>query len=166
MTSGDRIPLAGLWGEIQAAVRERVTTADLWQRANAAAQSRGFAGVTGSALEMGQLRSIAARVRDAAINFARAAPEALIDTSMFAPDINAQSITGRTLTPVYRVRFQQSVATAEGQIVDTFRTVSFPVSLPSSKSALLAELLSDAEAMAEIYGEQSLGVGAIEISVV
>lgn len=166
MTSDNRIKLAGLWGEIQAAVRDRVSTADLWTRANEAAQSRGFTGVTGSALEMGALRSIAAKLRNSAETFARAAPGQALDPTMFAPNLNAQSTTNREITPTYRVRYLQQVRTAEGDIVGAFRTTSFPVQLPSTKEALLAELQADASLLAEKYGEQHVDLGEVEISVV
>ena len=166
MTTGDRLPLAGLWGNIQAAVRERVSTAELWATVNAAAAERGFSGTSGGIQEMNRLRALAGGLRNAAENFARASLDQQIDTTMFAPDINAQSIIGRSITPTYRVRYEQTTISPTGEQVSTWRTSSFPVQLPSTKELLMAEIDADAASLAETYGEQHVGIGSLEISVV
>lgn len=166
MPSGDRLSLAALWGEIQRGVAERRSTAELWQIANEAAQARGFTGLTGGIQAMNSLRATASAIRDAAARFAAASPTALLTTDYIAPDINAQSILGRSLTPVYRVRFLHTVQTVGGEQVGAHRTVSFPFQLPLTKQALIEELALNALSLAETYGEESIGVDEIQITVV
>lgn len=166
MTNPGRLNLAAMWGEIQRGVSERLSTAELWGIVRDAAQARGFEGVSGGLSQMNALRSTAAAIRDAAGRFNRADMSALITPEYFAPDINAQSITGRSLTPVYRARFVQTVRTVSGESVATHRTVSFPFQLPPTKSMLIEELNLNAQAMAETYGEEHEGIGEIEITVV
>ena len=165
MTS-ERLNLRALWGEIQRAVGEGRSTAELWNIANEAAQARGFSGVSGGIASMNELRGTAARIRDSAARFARLDPSNQLGADVIAPDINAQSIAGRSITPVYRVRFTQTVETLTGQLATTTRTISFPFQLPSTKADLLAELEINAQSMAETYGEQHVGLTDIEITVV
>lgn len=164
--SSERLNLRALWGEVQRAVSERRTVAETWQIANDAAQARGFAGVSGGIQAMNAMRGTAAQIRDAAERFGRLDASGLIGPEHYAPDINAQSVQGRSITPVYRVRFTQTVNTLTGQLATTQRTISFPFQLPSTKADLLAELEINAASMAETYGEQHLGISDIEITVV
>lgn len=166
MTSPRRLSLAALWGDIQRGVNERVTTSELWRMAKDAATARGFEGVSGGIEEMNRLRGTASAIREAALRFSKLGPNELITPSVFAPDINAQSIAGRSLTPVFRVRFTHTVTTATGETVTAHRTSSFPFQLPPTKAALLEELNLNAAAMAEQYGEINEGVDEIEITVV
>lgn len=166
MTSPRRLSLSALWGDIQRGVNEHIGTAELWQMARDAATARGFDGVSGGIAEMNRLRGTAGAIREAALRFAKMGTNELITPSVFAPDINAQSIAGRSLTPVFRVRFEHTVTTSTGEQVTTHRTVSFPFQLPPTKAALLEELNLNAAAMAEQYGEINNGVDGIEITIV
>jgi hypothetical protein len=160
------MPLQAAWGSIQAAVRERVGTAELWQRVNTAAQAAGYAGTVGGLREMNRLRSLATGIRTGAERLARAEPHEQITSRMLAPDINAQSIAGRSITPVYRVRYAQTIQTLTGQLTQAWRTASFPVMLPPTKADLYAELEAGAISQAETYGEQHVAIADIEITVV
>lgn len=166
MTSDNRLNLRAMWGEVQRAVGERRTVAETWQMVRDAAAANGYSGVTGGIQAMNEMRGIAAHIRDAASRYARLDPSNMLTPDVIAPDINAMSISGRSLTPVYRVRFTQTVTDLTGNLVTTHRTVSFPFQLPSTKAALEAELWLNAQSMAETYGEQHEAIGNIEITVV
>lgn len=155
-----------MWGEVQRAVGERRTVAETWQLVRDAAAARGFAGVSGGIQAMNEMRGIAAHIRDAAARYGRLGRDDLITSDVIAPDINAQSIAGRSITPVYRVRFTQTVTDLVGNLVTTMRTVSFPFQLPPTRAALEAELWLNAQSMAETYGEQHEAIANIEITVV
>lgn len=166
MTSEDRLPLTGLWGEIQAAVNEQQATAQLWETINQAAAARGYSGTTGGLQLFNELRSLAVGIREAAARFAAAGAQATIDTTMYAPDLNAQYPYGRTTVPNYRIRYQQTIQTIEGQIVSAYRQLNLPGFLPSTKQEVLAEVEASAQANAERYGEQHLAVFDVVITVV
>lgn len=163
---GGRVPLAQYWGVIQRAVSERVTTAELWNMIRNASEAEGYVGTTGGLPEMNRLRGAAAAIRNASDVFRSARDDATITASMFAPDINAKAIPGLSLTPVYRVRFEHTIGTLEGQLVTTWRTISFPMQLPGTKDLLMAELEANASSLAEQYGEEHIGLDGVEITVV
>lgn len=166
MSSNDGLSLTGLWREIQAAVNERQTTAQLWDTINQAAAARGYSGTSGGLSLFNELRSLAVGIRDAAARFAAAADETQIDTTMYAPDLNAQYPYGRTTVPNYRIRYQQTVQTLQGQIVSVYRQLNLPGFLPSIKRDVLAEVEASAQANAERYGEQHINVFDVVITVV
>lgn len=160
------IPIAQYWGIIRAQVNDRATTAELWDAVRSAASAEGYTQLSGGLAEMNRLRGRATGVRNAATVFERARPEAGIESSMFAPDISARSIPGLSVTPTYRVSFVHTTLDMMGTLRTQYRTVSFPMQLPSTKDALLAELNADASMMGAKYGEQHLAVAHVEITVV
>lgn len=160
------IPIAQYWGVIRGQIAARATTAQLWSAVRNAAAAEGYTTLTGGLAEMNRLRGLGTGLRAAAERFAKARGSAGIESSMFAPDVSARSIPGLSVTPTYRVSFVHTTVDLQGILRTQYRIVSFPLQLPSTKDALIAELDADAGALAGKYGEQHLSVGHIEIAVV
>lgn len=160
------IPLGNFTRLIMRGTEEHFTTAELWASVHAAAQAEGYTRVRGGIEAMNTFRARASAILQGARNYARAAPGATITPSMFAPDMNVTNIAGLSLTPVYRVRFEHLIRTLENVTLTTYRVWSQPLNLPGTKELLQAEIEAQARAFAEQYGEEHLGTGAVQITVV
>ena len=161
-----RYTLRAYLGEIARGVAEHVSTADLWGMVRQSAEAQGHGAPTGGLPLMNQLRAGFAGIERAKAAFDRALPQQTIEGSMIAPDVVTSQRPGMTVTPMYRVRYLQTVESLTGQTVTAYRTTTFPVQLPGTKAELLAELEADAISSAETYGERHLGLADVSLTVV
>lgn len=163
-TEGQRRLLA-YWGNIQAAVAERVSTAELWSRVRAAAEQEGVSLHGVGAIDMGRLRSIAAAQRGAMAALGGARRDQAITGAMIASDLSARPLQDQLLAPSWIVRFEHDIV-VEGELRTVWRSSVVDGGLPATVQDLYDRVSEDAEAMAEDYDVSHAGVGRIQISAV
>ena len=163
-TPGQKTLLA-FWGSIQSAVSQRASTADLWAAVRAAADAEGASLGGASAIDLGQLRSIAASQRNAMEDFSRARITDPLTSDLIAQDVSARGLQEQNLAPRFIVRFEHDV-TVEGQLQTLWRSSIFEGSLPATKSDLMNAVEGDAQALADDYDVTHIGIGRIQISAV
>ena len=160
------------WGIIQSAVTQRASTADLWEAVRADARREGaiLSGV--SATDMGSLRSIVARQRNATESFGRLLPQQAVTSDHIAQDISSRSLDAQALAPAWRVRFEHDI-TVDGQLQTVWRSSLFEGSLPATAGSLRSAIEADAEQMAAsgsggLTAESvtHIGVGRIQITAI
>ena len=158
---GDRRYL--MWyGTVEAAARDRATTADLWSRLRDHAESLGLSGPGLTIGQVNQLRGLASGVINAERNLGRAQPEYGIDSGMIAGAPWARDLAERDALPMFQVRFEHQVI-VDGVPQSEWRTVMYRGQLPSSVGALQEDIEGDAQEMADNYGQEHVGVGTITI---
>ncbi len=153
------------WGIIQAAVSQRVQTAEIWQLVRDAATREGVTLSGVSAADMSRMRAIPAAQRNAAENLQRSRPTDAITASMIAQDISARSAQDQILAPKWIARFEHDF-TVEGELQALWRSSIFEGSLPASIGDLRNTLEADAEALAADYDVTHIGIGRIQIAAV
>ena len=154
--------LMGLWGSIEGAVSDRVSTADLWAITRAAAEAEGVTLSGISAVDMSRLRGMAASARNAQEVFNAANPESTVVSGMIATAPWARNLEQQALAPRWQIRFEQTV-TELGQTTTVWRTVFADSVLPATVAELIAQVAGEAEAIAADYNQESGGVGNLSI---
>jgi hypothetical protein len=161
LTPGMRA-LLPFWGTINAAVRERVGTAELWERTKAAAESEGYVIRGASGADMSRLRGLAAGQRRAMDAFGAASGDTMLAAEHFAQDVSSRSLAAQGAAPQFAVRFQW--ASIEGdELMQEWKTNLFTGVLPQTKAELLDQLARDAERLGADYGRESVGIGEVSI---
>lgn len=155
---------AGIYyNEIQAAVGQRVQTQTLFEALTAAHyEATGELGSFNFA-QVTQLRSLAARSRNASEAFMAAAnTEAIGPQHVGAiPNAAVPALTGGPQRIL--VRYEQNIMSADGSISTVWRTNEFRAGLPPTKQSLLNRLNRDAATLSEEYEETHLGIGQVSI---
>lgn len=164
ITPGQRQLLA-YWGNIQAAVSQRASTAELWDAVRQASAAEGVQLIGVSATDMSSLRAIASAQRNAMEQLAALRPDGAITGTMIASDLSARPLADQALAPSWIVRFEHDV-TINGELQTLWRSSVFEGSLPPTAGALRSAVEGDAGALAEDYGVTHVGVGRIQISAV
>lgn len=138
MPSGDigSNPARAYWGVIQSAVYQGATTQDVWGALHDAAANLGMTSIGADAIQVGQLVSLAVKMRNAAGNLTNAAPGTPIDSSMIGMDITAATRGLSNLTAQYQTRYLIEYQTATG-IVQEWRTGQIMEGLPDSVDDLI-----------------------------
>jgi hypothetical protein len=164
--------LLAYWGNIQSAVSQRASTADLWAAVRGAADAEGVSLAGISVTDMSGLRGLAAGQRNAMDNLQRTSPDQVITGTMIATDLSSRPLADQTLVPSWIVRFEHDV-TIDGELVTVWRSSVFDGSLPPTVGDLRDAVNADAEAMATsgsggLTAESvtHLGVGRMQISAV
>lgn len=157
--------LAAYWGVIQREVQNKASVSKIWAsvKAEAAKEGGDLSGVR--IFDMNQLRSLAVGMRNASINFMKAGANDTIDSTMISQDINSRGLRAQNELPVYSIRIAQNVVD-NGAENTVWRTFQYTGSIPSTKSALMAELEANAFVLANHYNQVHQGIGAVQISVV
>lgn len=150
------------WGVIEHAARERMNTADLWAaiRDQAAAAGLDRPGVT--AQDVSRLRGIAGSIRGADRQLDRANAEYGLTGAMISRAPWARDFAAMNTSPMHQVRFEHQF-TREGEPVTEWRSVMFQGALPTTVAELMAALDFDAQQMADNYGYEHVGIGAVSI---
>lgn len=154
--------LLGFWGVIQAGVAQRASTADLWSMVRDAAAAEGVELHGANAIDLGQLRSLAAGNRNAGEQFARAAGNLGITTEMIGTELWSRAPLEQGITPRWLVRFQQTTE-SEGEQSTGWRAASYLGNLPATKQQLLDELDAHAQDMAVDYDTEHIGIGDVVV---
>lgn len=137
MTNGGfNVSLGNYWGVINSAAAQSLTTQQLWQEISAYEQANNVVRPAGLFQYVSQARSLAVSQRIAGSNLQNADDSAVIDASMIAQDYNARPANEQTLAPLYRVRFNTTVITSEGEATRWLTYVSHGT-LPATKGDLL-----------------------------
>jgi len=152
-----------LFGAIQGASYQHQTTAGVWQAMRSAAEQMGtdLSGVTLS--DVNTLRSVAVGLRNASEEFDRAAADQALTPTMWAQNLNTRPLEERNAEQVWQVRFQHQVS-IEGELQTVWRTLEYQGRLPATKAELLEDVGASAQWLADDYGIEQVGIGAIEIS--
>lgn len=163
--------IADLFGSIQTAVSQRMSTADVWRHLRDAAASAGRDLTGVNAVDVGQLRSIGAGLRDATAAFALGAMGSPIPSSAIAQNIYSRSMMAQSLAPAYHIRFTMGLVV--NGVADTRQyTYVLPGMLPQTKGELVDSLSAYGQALAEQGssridpGAEFVDIGNIEISAV
>ncbi len=154
--------LLAYWGNIQSAVASRASTAELWSTVQAAAAADNYSIAGATAIDMGQLRALAAGNRNAMEAFGRAGQDATITDTMLGSELYARFSTAANPEPQYFVRFEHLI-TENGQQTTVWRTDVFRGLLPPTKGQLLEQLNADAQGLADEYNQAHIGIGSVSI---
>lgn len=151
--------LLGVWGAFNAAVRDRVTTADLYSRLRDAFEMEGasFSGI--SAADVSRLRGISAQQRDAMERFGALGADRGIGPELIARDISSRSLDAMAAAPQWLVRYQAQLV-HEGKAMTSWVTNVFTGVLPRTKAALMDQLERDAQRVIEDRNTTTLPNGA------
>jgi hypothetical protein len=155
--------LLAYWGNIQSAVAARASTAELWATVRDAAAADNFDISPANAVDMGQLRSLAAGNRNASAAFNAASENQSLDSSMIGSELYTPNESNPAAERLYLVRFQQTVLEDEAETT-IWRTDMFRGLLPPTKSDLMAQLDNDAQNLADEYNQTHIGIGDVAIS--
>jgi hypothetical protein len=150
------------WGTIEGAARDRATTADLWSRLQDHADTQGLSGPGLTLADVNALRARASDFINSERNLARANDSYGIDSSMIATAPWERPMAQQDALPMYQVRFEHHV-TVDGVAQTQFRTVMFRGELPATVGDLMDELEGDAQEMADNYGQDHGGIGAVTV---
>lgn len=129
-------PARVYWGEIQNAVYNHATTADVWGAIRNAQEALGVAAHRPSAIDVGQLVSLAAHMRSAADNLSNADPSAPITSDMIGTDITAATRGLTNLEQQFQTRYLIEFDTPTGTET-AWRTGNIFTGLPTSVSDLI-----------------------------
>jgi hypothetical protein len=151
--------LLGVWGAFNAAVRDRVTTADLYSRLRDAFDAEGaaFTGISGA--DVSRLRGVAVSQREAMRRFGALEAERGITAEHIGRDISSRSLDAQAAAPQWLVRFQANIV-HEGKQMSSWVSSVFTGVLPRTKAALLDQLERDAQRVVEDRNTTTLPTGA------
>lgn len=138
MTTGDigSNPARAYWGVIQSAVYQGATTQDVWAALHDAASNLGMPSVGADAIQVGQLVSLAAKMRNAMGKLTNAAPGTPITTDMIGTDITAATRGLTNLAQQYQTRYLIEFQTSTG-VVQEWRSSQIFDTLPDSVDDLI-----------------------------
>jgi hypothetical protein len=155
--------LRAYWGVIRSNVFQRATTTQLWQAISGWESQYNILRPGGLFSAVSAMRSLAVGQRNAESNFANAAPEDAIDSTMIAQDINSRPVTEQSLASKYLVRFEANMVTEAGYVT-RWLTVKTNTLAGMIKNDLLGQLDSAGIDMSTGYGELYTGLtGQISI---
>ena len=165
MTTPSGLPTKALqfWGVASGAVADRQSTAEVWAAINTAATNMGMDSPGLSLRDFNTLRSHAASVRNASEALASGFVDSQITGEMIGTPPWARSLDERNAAPLYQARFLHDTADAEGNITSDWRTVVFSSGLPPTLSAFNDALGQDAQALADKYNTEHVGVSQVTI---
>lgn len=151
------------FGAIQSAVNNRAGMGEIIAAIRGAYEAMPGPTPTINPVDVSQLRSYAAGIRNATAAFAAANPEWSLDSSMIAQTPWGRDLAAQAAAPDWQVRFLADVTDELGNSTQLWRSVLIPGTLPASKQALLDEVEAAAQAMADEYGVTHSGIGAVQI---
>lgn len=153
---------AAFWGPIQAAVRQRATTAEIWDAIRGYAADQNVPLPAGLFGEVNRMRSLAAGLRISSERLASARPDDAITSRMVGTQLYARNALERALGPAYHIRFELSTTGPDGPSIGWY-TVEYSGGVPATVGQLMAELEQYAEGLADSYGVAVGEIGAVEL---
>lgn len=166
MTTPSGLPRAALqfWGAARGAAADRANTRDFYQALRDAGATIGGGEGGLSISDVTQLRSAAARVRNAAETLARAPEVNAIDASMIGAPPYGRDLASQAALPIYQVGITlHTFDFVEGVVSSDYRQVRFTGQLSLTKGELFDAVAQDAEALADTYGQVYTGHDVHEI---
>lgn len=154
-------PLA-FWGVIQAAVRERAPTAEVWRAIRERASEAGWSLPRGMFGEVNRMRSLAASLRTSAEQLARARPEDAITGPMVGRLPYARPAESQAVLPAWHARLELRVVRA-GVETSEWLTLQWQGALPATVGALREQSIGMAAALVEGYNAELVDVTSIEL---
>lgn len=164
-TPGRRGAPLGYWGVIEAAVTNRMSTADLWSaiREATANPANGLTGIT--LMDVNRLRSSAALIRNSAAEFNRATDDLVISGKMIATAPWARKEESQRLAPKLQIRFLHT--TLKDEIFETsWRTYMHPGPAPATVGDLRAIVDRAGQMLAQDYETDHVSVDQLSVLVV
>lgn len=149
--------------DLTAGISERDTTAELWDRVNAAAESQGFTLTGASATSMNEIRSFIVANRNASEAFMAADTNASLQAQYIGQELYNQPGNTPDSQRLYNVRFSHTVV-EDGVELDVWRTDQIRGLLPPTKDQLMGLLDSDAQLLADEYNQTHVGIGSVSIA--
>jgi len=150
------------WGVVQAAVRQRAPTAEVWRAIRERATEAGWELPRGMFGEVNRMRSLAASLRNSAEQLARARPEDAITGSMVGRLPYARPPESQAALPAWHVRLETRVIRA-GIETSEWLTLQYQGELPATVGELQAQSAAMAAALVEGYNAELVDVTSIEL---
>lgn len=154
----------GYWFNLVSdAARQGFTVTDTVQLANQVAHDLGGKLSFQENTAISQLYGYVRREINAGNQFQAAAPNRAIDADMISVPPYARDEAEQATYPLYHVRFEYTYIDQAGNTQTTFKTSVFNDVLPGTVGELTADVLDDAEAMANKYGHTLLSATPVAI---
>lgn len=150
------------YGAIEHAARQGASTADIWSQLRGMADNAGLPRVGLSASQVSTLRGQAGRRIAAERSFAGLADDFGIGPRDVVVPPWARPLAERNATPDYAAQFLHTF-TDNGVQRSEWRTVRFSDGFPATAGDIRRAIELDAQAMADKYGVQHLGVSNIAL---
>ena len=110
-----------------------------------------------------QLYGYARRIINAGTEFQAAPAQSAITADMISTPPYARDVQEQTTYPLYHVKFEYVYLDAAGNQQTAIKTSVFPDVLPGTVGELTADVLDDAEGMANKYGHTLLSATPLQI---
>ena len=150
------------WGVIQSAVRDRASTAEVWQAIRSFGEEAGVKYPAGMLQEVNRMRSQAAALRNASEYLDRASTTDALTSRMLAPLPYARSAVEQDLARSFHVRVGYT-ARKGSETESSYITLSYTGQLPATVGELYADAQVATAATVDTYGGELIGLDAIEI---
>lgn len=126
------------YGSILASAYAGLSTSDMWTAIREQQAHYGLDRPGASAIDATEIRKYANRIVNGARTLARAAPTDAITADMMAvAPYTSRDLNAITTSPVYHVRFLNTVQTADGDIIQKWQTSVFTAAdMPGTVGAL------------------------------
>lgn len=166
MTTPSGLPRKSLqyWGSVYGAVNQRASTADVWAAIRNQVESVHGSSFGITLQDFNQLRSQAVAVRNSVEHFNGSPLESGL-TGESIGNVPWQRDQGaRNASPIYQVRFAHTAADKfSGEESTDYRSVTFTGGLPETKQALIDAVNRDAEALADNYDTDHVGIDNLQV---
>ena len=159
----ERATLGYWWNLISDAARSGFTVTETISIANGIAKDLGQNLSFAENTAISRLYGYARRIENAGNTFQAASPELGITSDMMATPPYARDIAEQSAYPLYHVKFEYTYLDQAGNRQTAIKTSVFPNALPATVGALTADVLDDAEAMANKYGHTLLSAVPLQI---
>lgn len=166
---GKEVSVDYLWTEVQWAVSQKATTAQLYDVIKSAAAAEGVKIVGNVFSDVTRLRSLAASQRNATEAFGALAGDQGITANLITQDINSRGLADQALAPEFKVVWEHKF-TVNGELQTAWRTSEFSNITNMTKNDLLEQLEIEGMVMnataKEGYAGEFAGIGAVSIRAV
>ena len=146
------------WGVINKATADRVGTAELWQRINAASAAAGHARPGFGIADLQKVRSLAVGVRAMQAAFNSLGGDDLITGDQIAQAPWSRPLASRNVVGMWQVEFEH-VTRVNGVEQSNYRVTTFTGTVPRTRNELQAAIEQDASRMARDYGTEHVDIG-------
>lgn len=150
------------WGDIESGTLSGESTADIWARIRARAETMGLDRPGITAQDVSKIRAAAGQVRAAGTRLGSAPDEESLISRYVGLAPWSRPLEERNTHGMWQVRFEHTVSGDNGDETN-WRTVMFKGQLPNTIGELRAQIEQDAQALADKYGVDHLGVGTMSI---
>ena len=153
------------WNEISAAANDRATTADLWSRIRDQADQLGLSSPGVSVQGVNELRRLATSIERSGRALTKASETSGIEPGMIGEAPWSRALQDRGGIGIFQVRYKHSFIDSEG-LQSEWRTSVFNNGLPATVGELRANIIEDANQLANKYKVEHVGTDFLRILVV